>query len=273
VNAAAQPQRLQRLLSAGRIVRGQRVEGPGPTWLLLPPLGTGIATWLPVLNELHGKCNAITVDFAGFGTSEIGKADPSYIEQRALLASYLDTLNGPLVLAGCSTSATLCVELARREEHRVEAVVLSGFGQLNDVSAWLERLHLASTAPQSFLDAMFYDAALRQPEQQAAVDACLVRPAYRSFFDKAAHAALQSGVEGLQVPTLFIAGREDRLIAHAEVEAAARQIEQSHVQWVERCGHLVPAERPAEFVHAVQKFLKSLAPECASQQPFAASMR
>lgn len=261
MSTAAQPQRLQRLLSAGRIVRGQRVEGPGPTWLLLPPLGTGIAAWQGVLQELNGKCAAIALDFAGFGSSEIGKADPSYIEQRAMLASYLDTLNGPLILAGCSTSATICLELARREEHRVEAVILSGFGQVSDARSWLERLHMASASPEQFLDAMFYDAALRQADRRTAVEAFLAKHAYRSFFDKEAHAALQAGVQEVQVPTLFVTGREDRLVTPAEVEAAAQRIERSEVRWVERCGHLVPAERPAEFVRAAQAFVASLQPE------------
>lgn len=254
-------QRTQRLLSAGRIVRGLRVEGPPPTWLLLPAVGVGVSMWLPLLQALHGSHAAIAIDLAGFDASEIGKPDPTYAEQRALLAAYLDALHGPLILVACSTSAMLGAELARREQHRVDALILSGFGHFDDAGAWLARIQQLATAPASFLQAMLHTPLDDCEWAHAALPANFGKPAYLSFFDAQAHSAARNALDELEVPTLFIAGRQDNLVTPVEVERAASSGGSARVEWLERCGHLAPSDRPRAFLRAAQAFLASTAME------------
>jgi pimeloyl-ACP methyl ester carboxylesterase len=251
--------RMQKVLSAGRIVRGFRVDGPPPTWLLLPPLGIGALAWLPVLQQLRGKHAAIAIDFAGFGASDIGRSDPSFLEQQELLIAYLDkSLHGSLVLAACSTGAMFCTELARREEHRLEALFVSGFGLFNDADAWLTRVQQFSSTPEVLLQAMFCNSPDHKEELQERLAAVVRQPAYSSFFDANARAALSSAFEEISTPTLFVAGSDDALVRRDEVERAAGRVPSAQIHWVERCGHLAPTERPVDFVGAAQAFLESV---------------
>ena len=247
--------RMQRVLSAGRIVRGLRAPGPLPTLLMLSPLGMTAAVWTPVLRAVDGKYAAVAVDFAGFGSSEIGKADPTYTEQRAMLNSYLDSLHGPLILMACSTAVPLCLELARREEHRVDALVVSGFGAFRSADGWLGRVQEVAASPEMFLRAMF-DEQFACAATQRDVAANLLRPAFRSFYDKEAHAAMRIALADVNVPTLVFAGRKDALVSHEDVEKAVKSSSIASVEWVD-AGHLAMLQRPAELMRAVSKMLES----------------
>lgn len=250
--------RMHKVISMGRIVRGLRVDGPPPTWLLLPPLGVGIAAWYPVLEQLRGKHAAIALDFAGFGTSDIGKGDPSYLEQQELLTAFLDkSVHGSMVLAGCSTGALFCTELARREEHRLEALFLSGFGLVADPQAWLAKVQQVSVTADGLLDAMFRTQPPDAVELCARAAQIIAKPAYASFFDQDAVAALAGAFEELATPTLLFAGNDDALVQREDVERALGRAKAAQVHWVENCGHLAPTERPGDFMQAAQMFLES----------------
>jgi pimeloyl-ACP methyl ester carboxylesterase len=253
--------RMQKVISMGRIVRGLRVDGPSPTWLLLPPLGVGASAWRPVLELLRGKHAAIALDFAGFGfgASDIGKGDPGYLEQQDLLTAFMDkSVHGSMVLAGCSTGALFCSELARREEHRLEAVFLSGFGLFADPSAWLAKVQQVSATPDALLGAMFRTPPKNTEELRTRAAQFIATPAHASFFDENAAAELARAFEELATPTLLFAGTDDALVQREDVERAAGRAKAAQIHWIENCGHLAPTERPGDFMNAAQMFLDSV---------------
>jgi 3-oxoadipate enol-lactonase/4-carboxymuconolactone decarboxylase len=249
-------QRLQRVLLGGRIVRGWRVEGPAPTWLLVPPLGVSAAIWMPLLRELHGKQAAVAVDLAGFGSSEVGKSDPSYADQRALLTAYLDALHGSLVMVACSTSVPLCLELARREEHRTDALIVSGFGTLQDPEAWITKVQNASSFAETLLSG--HELASSEANEREQLQKNLVKPAYVSFFDRELRSVLRAGFADVAVPTLLIAGRSDPYVNSAEVEKSAATLASVRVQWVDGSGQLAAAQRPRELLTQAHELLEPM---------------
>lgn len=58
-------------------------------------------------------------------------------------------------------------------------------------------------------------------------------------------------------PTLVLWGRDDRLIPLAHGETYARELPHARLEVLENCGHMVPWEKPAEFVAAVTRFVDS----------------
>ncbi|NJO13535.1 MAG: hypothetical protein HC872_08810 [Gammaproteobacteria bacterium] len=133
---------------------------------------------------MRGKHAAVALDFAGLGATDIGKGDPGYLEQHELITAFMDkAVHGSMILAGCSTGALFCTELARREEHRLEAMFLSGFGLFADPQAWLTKVQQASATPDALLGAMFHIPPSDAAQLRSHAAQIISKPAYRSFFD------------------------------------------------------------------------------------------
>jgi pimeloyl-ACP methyl ester carboxylesterase len=56
-------------------------------------------------------------------------------------------------------------------------------------------------------------------------------------------------------PTLVIWGKQDHVLPPAHAQVVAKIVPNATLVFVDRCGHLVPLERPDEFNSAVLKFL------------------
>jgi len=82
--------------------------------------------------------------------------------------------------------------------------------------------------------------------------------AYLQFLDEGALAQLDRQFADLQLPTLFIGGLEDRIIAREVVEAGAAQVPGSRLEWISRCGHFAQSERAEEVRVYVDHFLEGL---------------
>jgi pimeloyl-ACP methyl ester carboxylesterase len=67
----------------------------------------------------------------------------------------------------------------------------------------------------------------------------------------------------LAVPTLIVAGRDDRITPPERSEFLHRAIRGSRLVVIEGAGHTLPAERPADFNAAVREFLDTLPPTAA----------
>jgi pimeloyl-ACP methyl ester carboxylesterase len=55
-------------------------------------------------------------------------------------------------------------------------------------------------------------------------------------------------------PTLVICGREDKLIPLAHGQYYAEHIAGARLEILDRCGHMLPYEKPEEFARLVTKF-------------------
>ena len=58
----------------------------------------------------------------------------------------------------------------------------------------------------------------------------------------------------IDCPALVLWGREDRLIPLAHGEAYAKELPHARLEVLDRCGHMLPWEKPAEFAQAVTQF-------------------
>jgi pimeloyl-ACP methyl ester carboxylesterase len=62
-------------------------------------------------------------------------------------------------------------------------------------------------------------------------------------------------LEEVDVPTLIVWGRQDRVVPPADAEGFARRVKRSRVEIFDQCGHAPIAERPVRFNRVLEGFL------------------
>jgi 2-hydroxymuconate-semialdehyde hydrolase len=245
----------------GGALHALQCKGDGPTWVLLPALGNPASSWGILLRNIAGECNALALDLAGFGLTTSPNPAPTFADQLALVLAGIERLTrGPLVLFGHSAGAMLAATVARKLPGRVHAMVIASFGAIADPAGWWSSLLESSQDPDCFLKRAYYTPPALGPMLRRLLQEALGNPAYHSFLDAPALAAMPGLFEGLRVPTLFVCGEEDRVIPRGAVERAVAAIPGSRIEWLARCGHFPQAERPQELVTLAHVFLASLTP-------------
>ncbi len=63
-------------------------------------------------------------------------------------------------------------------------------------------------------------------------------------------------LEQIAVPTLLVAGSDDRIAPFAVMESMARRIPHAEFVLLEGCGHLGPIDQPQAFNGALENFLQ-----------------
>jgi pimeloyl-ACP methyl ester carboxylesterase len=211
------------------------------------------------MRTLHGESAAIAPDFLGFGVSHSAAVAPDYNAQVAAIRELVEaTGKQRWVLVGSSAGAMIATEIARAMPQRVVALVITGFGLVEDPTVWRQMLADLSAVPDLFLKAAYY----RPPKLTADLRNLFLdvmrRPAYRAFLEGAGLEALSCAFDGLRIPTLFVAGQEDGIITPEAVRAAAARVPGARIEWLARCGHFPAAEQPEELIFVIRSFLKTL---------------
>ena len=236
-----------------------QTDGSEPAWLVLPALGNPSTSLAPVMRTLAGKQRVIALDLCGFGLSSADNDAPTLADHVDATLSLLELLPEQLILIGSSASAMIATEVARRAPARVRGLVITGFGLIADPPAWWTDLKQLSRTPKRFLEAAYHT----PPELTSALERILgdvlARPAYESFLDGGGLQAMESTFDGIEVPTLFVGGEHDDIIGRSAIERAHARVAGSRLEWIARCGHFPPVERPEPFIWYVRDFHNSLA--------------
>jgi 2-hydroxymuconate-semialdehyde hydrolase len=237
-----------------------RVSGNRPTWVLLPPLGNPATSWGGLMRLLVDDQEILTVDMMGFGLSTSNKTEaPTFLDHLEETINLLEVAVQPqLILCGSSLGALLATEIARQRPEWVKALVIIGFGLVEDPAAWWQRFQDISQNITQFFEQTYHQApAVVEPLHELLTYA-FTRPAYDSFLDAHGLAAMEKAFDNLNIPVLFIFGEDDRIISRSAIEAAAARIPGARVEMLARCGHFPQIERPNELLTLVQNFLKPL---------------
>lgn len=170
-------------------------------------------------------------------------------------------------LAGTSFGGWIAAEVATYWPERVERLVLC-----DAVGLWLDEcppFELFATRPPELAPKLYYD--LEQPvpammrlwtptmvipeeillPQLKAMEA-LARVGWNPYLHDP---KLPERLRRVRAPTLVLWGRQDGIVPPPYAERWAALIRGARVAWIDRCGHLPPVERPAEFAAAVAAFL------------------
>ena len=186
--------------------------------------------------------------------------------------AYLDALGWQRArIVGLSLGGWIAAELAARYPERVERLVLVG-----SVGIWIREQPLADIFcidprhPERMPELLFYDTSLPIAKLFTPPSGELQLPddVVIDFMNAMAATAkvgwnpllhdprLEGLLHRVSAPTLCLWGSHDRISPPAYGERFAKLIPAASLRIVERCGHMLPLERPEEFADAVTEFLR-----------------
>jgi pimeloyl-ACP methyl ester carboxylesterase len=251
--------------------------GHGPTVLLLHGAGGGYRAFAPQLEVLASLgFRAVAWDMPGYGHS--APVEPyAFKALAASAAALIESLApaagaGPVAVVGHGLGGMLALELALRRPELVRQLVLvatdaaaapdSPWGRhLAQCLAWLDAGRdmaqiAAAVVPQLAGPAALPAGVALASWCQSQVHAATWRRALQAMqgFDR------RAALVGLHVPTLLVAGAQDRLVPSAQMQALAGAIAGSGLFSLPGIGHLPHLEAPDEFGELLVDFLRRAQP-------------
>ncbi|MFC4247144.1 alpha/beta fold hydrolase [Natribaculum luteum] len=251
-------------------------EGTGDPIVLLHGVMAGLRFFEPQLANLSADYRPIALDFRGHGRSsktDLGHTVPQYardlnsfLEQRAL---------DDVVLVGWSMGAHVAWEYLDRfgtERVRGQVVVDMSASAFEwdeyphgstDLARLTGLLELVQTDYDSSIEQLVESAFAEPPagETRSLVFDELSRtpPPIKSaiVFDYTMR-DYRDVLPGIDVPTLVVAGADEKWRTVAAVEDVAERLPNADFEVIEECGHCPSLEVPARFDRAITKFVESL---------------
>jgi pimeloyl-ACP methyl ester carboxylesterase len=251
-------------LTVGNTRIGYRTEGSGPALVLVHGVGPGAAMWDGLVGRFTDRNTVILPDLAGSDAAE-DDGSPLTIEALAgqVIAVIEDAGGGPADLLGFSMGApTAAAAAALRPDLVRRLVPVAGLVDGSDeylrqlVDAWLSltdnpegfgRLGTLAAYNPPFLDAIGHE----MVEQLHG----FMRPTKARLrqLDLLRRLDIRELLPKIEAPTLVIGCTQDRTVPvgnHRELAAGIAGSEYIELD----SGHVVPMERPDEFVRLVQDF-------------------
>jgi 3-oxoadipate enol-lactonase len=233
--------------------------------VFLHGVGGGHHAWEAQLPYFAGLCYPSHAwDQPGYGHSP--GVEPYDLERiSASLARLIESLGGePVVLVGHSMGGMVAQETYARHPALVQGLVLcfTSPAFAGDSSEFAKQFIAARLAPLDEGKSMAQIAAQLIPTMgsnsklavqiMAGVPPETYRKAVRllTTFDR------RKELADIKVPTLLVAGSEDKTAPPAMMERMAQKIPGAEYVLLEGCGHLGPMDRPDAFNAALASFLK-----------------
>lgn len=238
--------------------------------LFLHGLGGGHHAWdrqLPYFADRGYAAHAW--DQPGYGHTPA--AEPYDLEQIAAAAARLiDSLGEPVVLVGHSMGGFIAQETYARHPQLVKGLVLGftspAFG--GRTSEFAQQFVAARTAPLDQGQSMAELAAGLMPTMRGAqsdpeglalaqsIMSGIAPETYRNAVALLTTFDRRQDLKKIAVPTLVIAGSDDRTAPPSVMERMAKEIPGARYVVLQGCGHLGPMDQPQAFNVALQQFLE-----------------
>ncbi len=264
-----------------------RMEGKGPTLLLLHGIAGSSRTWRDVIPRLTDRFTVIAPDFMGHGLSEKPVGDYSLGAFASGIRDLLEVLDIERAsVVGQSFGGGVAMQLAYQHPELCERLVLVDSGGLGREVNWMLRF---MTLPGSdYLMPVIFpsfvrdwgDSLLRSMNDRGirmsritemwSAYASLAEAENRPAFTRTIRSVIDPGGQTVsamdrlylasQMPTLIIWGDKDDIIPLSHAHAAHQAIPGSRLAIIEGVGHFPQIEAPEHFVTALVDFLDSTTP-------------
>lgn len=226
--------------------------------------GAGGRNWTPLHRRLAESYRVIAPEHPGFGRSPI----PEWMNSVGDLAFfYLDLLETMdlrgVHLAGHSLGGWTAGEIAIRNTSRLASVTLMAPAGVAVAEAPFGDIFLWS--PEQSTRAQFHDQALAEKRLAAPVDLELqlhnkTTVARLAWSPRLSNPQLPHWLHRIDRPTLFVWGRQDRIVPHACAQAWMSRVPAGELVTIDQCGHAIHNEKPDAAAEAILDFLGKQAP-------------
>jgi 3-oxoadipate enol-lactonase/4-carboxymuconolactone decarboxylase len=245
-------------------ILNHRTEGAAsaPPLLLGPSLGTSYALWAKVAPELSVTHRVVRWDLPGHGGSAPGLVAPGATvgDLADLVLALADSLGVErFAYAGVSLGGAVGLHLAVHHPQRVSSLaVICSSAHFDGAGPWEERAErvrreglewLVESAPARWFTPGFTVPGLVRDQEAADPGA------YAACCDALAAFDLRERLADISVPTLLIAGREDRATPPPHLREIADAVPGSTLVELPGAAHLAPAECPGAVLTALRAHL------------------
>lgn len=238
-----------------------REAGAGPPLVLVHGAGGSADLWDPQLDGLADVARVVAPDLPGHGRAP-GRGKPSIAAYAQWLGAFLGTLRaGRAIVVGHSMGGAVAQALALRSPGRLAGLVLIGTGaKLRVLPRLVDLLRKRPPEAQSLLHDLAFAAATPRECGQA-VDRVLRQGApLVTLGDYLAcdRFDVRAELERIRLPTLVVAGAEDRLTPPKYSRFLADQIPGARLVEIPGAGHFPQLEQPRAVNAAIREFLAGL---------------
>lgn len=259
-------------------------QGEGPkTILLIHGLGSYARAWTKNIDILAETHRVIAVDLPGYGHSSKGYYEYSMPFNADILRHLISELGlGKVTLAGHSMGGQIAMTLSLESPELVDRLILispAGFERFNEgEAAWMKNVMTPELVRDTPIRAIAKNVSINFnefPKDAAWMITDRIQLRGASDFYNYCY-AVSKNVEGMlrgivwdkldQItqPTLVLFGENDALIPNRflhpgwtkEIAEIAKEIPNSTIKVIPKCGHFVQLDAPETANQAIQDFLK-----------------
>lgn len=240
---------------------GRHVAPERPPLVLVHGAGGNHLIWPPQVRHL-AQTAVYAIDLPGHGESP-PPACATITAYSEIVRDVVDALELPwFVLAGHSLGGAIALDFALAYAHRLAGIAVIGAGARMKVSpTFLEGvLTDYANATERIVDNS-YHTTTSDAEKQRYLHALRENDPQTLYGDFLAVANFDARdrVESLQIPTLILCGRHDRMTPPSLSEMLHTRIAGSRLHLIEDAGHNVLLEQPLTVAAHLDCFLKELA--------------
>lgn len=242
-------------------------EGEGPALVLLHGVGLRAEAWGAMMPELAAHHTVYALDMPGHGATPLGTitALSDYVDR---ITAFVQTLEGPIAVAGHSMGAILALHTANALPAKVTAVAaLNAIYRRSPQAAEAIQNRAAALAegatdPDPTLARWFGDAPTGS--DKACADACrgwLTSVDHDGYATAYHHFAHQDGptdgqLAALAIPALFMTAENDPNSTPAMSQAMAKRAPQGRACFIENAAHMMPMTHAKEAAGELLATLK-----------------
>jgi pimeloyl-ACP methyl ester carboxylesterase len=227
--------------------------------LLLHGLMGQMHHWDTVIEGLAALCRCMALALPIF---DVALRDVSIEGLRDHVLRFLDALDIPrAVIGGNSLGGHVALALTMAHRDRVSGLVLTGSAGLLERGFTRGVPHQpGSEYIRQKMEEAFFDRSLVTDAWVESVRSVLITPATAVRVVRLARDARRCNVAdrlgAIEVPTLLVWGREDRVTPPEVAERFRALIPDAQLTYIPRCGHTAMLERPVAFTEAVARWLE-----------------
>lgn len=234
----------------------------GTLFVLLHAAGSNAGMWHRQLDDLGTAHSVVALDLPGHGRSASVDGPESVEASAAIVERFLDAVvQRPCILVGRSMGGAVAQVVAGRRKLRGLVLVCSSARfTLSEQMIATTRDVVRGRLPQQFTTDTFSPDTGMDLMREAWMEQVKTDPRVR-LTDLLACQAFdgRAALAGIGVPTLVVAGADDKITPVEQSEELATGIPGAKLQVVAKAGHQVPLEQTATFDELLATFAGSLA--------------